>query len=231
MHLSREVSFVGCASPHPSIHIESMLGKDPVALAADTQCPWALFPAGKADDGGDADMYDSEGALIKALEEKFPGENVSKRFPNVPHGFVTRGNIKEHAAASGAEVAKAEAAQRAFEAEEFRIIGAGTSMEGWRDTAVSETAQAHAFIRSLAEEPAFASEISLEEVRWAYLVLHAYGQWAEEDGLESPGLELPPQVLFLWPLFLARPTPEAEGGVRLQYDSADYAPSCKLQSR
>merc|ERR1712226_1791302 len=87
MHLSREVSFAGCVSPHPSIHIESMLGKDPVALAAD--------------------MYDSEGALIKALEEKFPGENVSKRFPNVPHGFVTRGNIKEHAAASGVEVAKA----------------------------------------------------------------------------------------------------------------------------
>jgi len=108
MHLSREVSFVGCVSPHPRcIHIESILGKDPVALAADTQCPWALFPAGKADDGGDADMYDSEGALIKALEEKFPGENVSKRFPNVPHGFVTRGNIKEHAAASGVEVAKA----------------------------------------------------------------------------------------------------------------------------
>jgi len=52
-------------------------------------------------------MYDSEGALVKALEEKFPGENVSKRFPSVPHGFVTRGNIKEHAAASGAEVAKA----------------------------------------------------------------------------------------------------------------------------
>jgi len=107
MHLSKEVSFVGCASPHPSIHIESMLGKDPVALAAATKCPWALFPAGKADDGGDSHMYDSDGTLIQALEEKFPGMNVSKRFPNVPHGFVTRGSIKEHAAASGADVTKA----------------------------------------------------------------------------------------------------------------------------
>lgn len=58
----------------------------------------------------------------------------------------------------------------------------------------------------------------LEEVRWAYLVLHAHGQWMEDDGLDD-GVELPTQVVFLWPLFLARPTPEWQHGVQLRYDS------------
>lgn len=94
MYLAKEVELVGCACPHPSIHLEGVIEKDPVALAKTSKCPWALFPCGKADAGGDPDMYDADGALYKALEEKFPGKNVTKRFSDFAHGFVTRGAIK-----------------------------------------------------------------------------------------------------------------------------------------
>lgn len=107
MHLANEVDFVCCASPHPSLHIEGMVGGDPAAVAKGSKAPWAFFPCGKADDGGDPDMYDAEGAVFKALEEKFPGKNVTKRFASMQHGFVSRGNIKENPAGSGEEVSKA----------------------------------------------------------------------------------------------------------------------------
>lgn len=95
MHLSKKVDLVGCASPHPSIHIEGMFGGDPAVLASESKCPWALFPAGIACDGGDGDIYDAGGSVMQALEEKFPGKNVSKRFSAMQHGFFTRGAIKE----------------------------------------------------------------------------------------------------------------------------------------
>mmetsp|Transcript_83575 Transcript_83575/g.165872 ORF Transcript_83575/g.165872 Transcript_83575/m.165872 type:complete len:397 (-) Transcript_83575:215-1405(-) len=107
MYLAKEADLVGCASPHPSIHIEGLFERDPAEIAAESKCPWALFPAGVAADGGDSDTYDAEGALFQALESKFPGKNVTKRFESVPHGFVPRGAIKEHAAGTGDEVKKA----------------------------------------------------------------------------------------------------------------------------
>jgi len=95
MHLAREVELVGCAGPHPSIHIEGMFGRDPAVLAKGSTCPWALFPTGDPAAGGDSDMYDAEGGVFRALEEKFPGQNMTKRFKAMPHGFVTRGAIRE----------------------------------------------------------------------------------------------------------------------------------------
>jgi len=98
MHISKEIpsSELLCAvSPHPSAHIEGMLGGSPAELARRCQCPWALFPCGKPDEGGDPDIYDENGELFMALEEKMPGKNMIKRFEGMFHGFVTRGAIKE----------------------------------------------------------------------------------------------------------------------------------------
>jgi len=95
MHLCKEVKFVGCASPHPSAHVEGMVGGDVVALGKEAKCPWAFFPAGDAAKGGDPEIYDQEGDLFKALEEKFPGKNVTKRYAAMSHGWSVRGAIKE----------------------------------------------------------------------------------------------------------------------------------------
>jgi len=101
-----KVKFVCCASPHPSIHIEAMLGGDVAELAKASNCPWALFPCGVAGDGGDGDIYDKGGAMFEELEKKFPGKNVTKRYSKQKHGFVPRGAIKptEHNAGTGDEV-------------------------------------------------------------------------------------------------------------------------------
>lgn len=108
----------------------------------------------------------------------------------------------------------------ALDPEEFRVLGVGTSMEGWRDAAVNATNHAHAFLQKSLEP--FLGEITLEEVRWAYLVLHAHGQWVEDDGLDD-GIEFPDKVLFLWPFLLARSTPEWGHGVQLRYSPARRA--------
>lgn len=104
------ISLVGCASPHPSLHIEGMLGGDPVALSKGSKCPWAFFPCGTAGAAGaDGEMYDAEGDVFKALEEKFPGKNTTKRYSSMIHGFWPRGSIKESEfnAGTGEEVEKA----------------------------------------------------------------------------------------------------------------------------
>lgn len=109
----------------------------------------------------------------------------------------------------------------AVDSEEFRVMSAGTSMEGWRDVAVNETAKALIFLQTASFAASLGGDASLEEVRWAYLVLHAHGQWMEDEGLDD-GVELPSQVLFLWPLFLARPTPEWQHGVKLRYNADQH---------
>lgn len=106
----------------------------------------------------------------------------------------------------------------AIDGEEFRIFSRGTSMEGWHAVAVKDTTQAHDFIRASLHQ---LGDVSLDEVKWAYLVLHFHAQWAGEDGLDD-GLELPPQVYFLWPLFLARPTPEWQHGVHLRHNAQSH---------
>jgi len=105
----------------------------------------------------------------------------------------------------------------AIDSEEFRVLGTGTSMEGWQEAAINETMEAHSFAQNQPLATMLGGDVLLEELRWAYLVLHAHGQWAEEDGLDN-GVELPPQVLFLWPLFLARPTPEWQHGAQVRFD-------------
>eukprot|EP01059_Diplonema_ambulator_P032702 TRINITY_DN6549_c0_g1_i1.p2 TRINITY_DN6549_c0_g1~~TRINITY_DN6549_c0_g1_i1.p2 ORF type:complete len:276 (+),score=106.84 TRINITY_DN6549_c0_g1_i1:52-879(+) len=96
-HLASEkrcIPIVCCASSHPSIHIESGLGKDPVELAKKQTCPWLFQPTGVVGgEGADPDIYDADGSLMKELEELFPGKNQSTRYSEEQHGFVTRGSI------------------------------------------------------------------------------------------------------------------------------------------
>jgi len=106
--------------------------------------------------------------------------------------------------------------------EELRVLGAGTSLESWREIATNETAQAHAFMRQEIEK-LLGEEIGLDEVQWAYMMLHSYGHWPEGGqalAATAEGLELPGQVLFLWPLLLTRPTADANYATIVRHDKA-----------
>lgn len=102
----------------------------------------------------------------------------------------------------------------AIEEREFQVFGIGTSMEGWREAAFKEVELAHAFIK--ANLP-YLGEVSHEKVQLAYLALQAHGQWTDDRMLHE-SLDLPDSVVFLSPLFLARPTPEYEHGARLRWN-------------
>jgi len=107
MHVSKQVDLVCGASPHPSVHMEGMIGGDPAKLASESKCPFAFYPAGAVGaEGADPDIYDEDGAVFKALEGKFKRKNETKRFPKMHHGWVTRGSIKpdEFNAGTGEEV-------------------------------------------------------------------------------------------------------------------------------
>lgn len=107
----------------------------------------------------------------------------------------------------------------AVDEDEFKIFGTGTSMEGWRNLAVEETAAAHSFIR---EKLTLLADVSVVEVRWAYLMLHSHASSVEDGAADVfSGLDLSPSTLFLWPLFLARPTPEWQHGVRVRHNHVD----------
>lgn len=68
-------------------------------------------------------------------------------------------------------------------------------------------------------EPQLGTSCTLQHVRWAYLLVHGYGQ-SEGPGAPALELELPSHVWFLWPLFLARPTPEAPDAALLRHNKA-----------
>lgn len=107
MHLSKQVDFVCGASPHPSVHLEGMIGGDPAKLASESKCPFSFYPAGVVGEAGaDPDIYDEEGVVFKALESKFKRKNETKRYSKMKHGWVTRGSIKpdEHNCGTGEDV-------------------------------------------------------------------------------------------------------------------------------
>lgn len=93
-------------------------------------------------------------------------------------------------------------------------------MHHWRDVAVNETSVALEYITSELGPLLGAGRVNLDHVRWAYLVVHGFGQ-GEGPGPPPEDLELPSQVWFLWPLFLARPTAEPEHAALLRHNKAE----------
>jgi len=104
-----------------------------------------------------------------------------------------------------------------FDEDEFRVFSKGTSMEGWQAQAKNETALARAYATGALGIEAF-KDLASDEFEWAYLLLQTHAQWTDvgkrkHGFVEGTGVAIPPRVAFLWPLFLARPTPERQHGV------------------
>lgn len=94
-------SIVGAAIAHPSAHLEGMLGfGETNDLFKDTTFPFAFYPAGNPEAGGDPAIYDAEGDLFKLVKAKFP-ESETHRYAEEAHGFVTRGSLPEGNTAVG----------------------------------------------------------------------------------------------------------------------------------
>lgn len=75
--------------PHPSIHLEDMLGRSALALCQNCKRPVLLMPA-----SNDPDSYDENGANFQALKVNNP-ESETVRFGKVKHGWVPRGDLED----------------------------------------------------------------------------------------------------------------------------------------
>lgn len=106
----------------------------------------------------------------------------------------------------------------AIDKEEFHDMALGTSMEGWQDTAQKDVRRALSYLRRSLPE---LTNVSVEEVQWAYLLLHSLGQWTDLNYTHDEQLDIPPQLHFLWPLFLARPTADWDNGVRVRHNATE----------
>lgn len=106
----------------------------------------------------------------------------------------------------------------AIDEEEFMLLGAGTSMEGWREVAVNETQRALKGIQGLNVERSLPN-VTLEEVRWAYLLLHAQRLRSDDGGAD----EWPRGTALLWPRLLARTTPDPAVGAVVSWSDRDGA--------
>uniref|UniRef100_A0A7S3D0Y4 Dienelactone hydrolase domain-containing protein n=1 Tax=Palpitomonas bilix TaxID=652834 RepID=A0A7S3D0Y4_9EUKA len=81
---------VGC---HPSLRIEHFFNGDNSAdaLAAATHCPMLLLPA-----GNDPEHVQPGGSVVKVLESlPHGGETKVVPFPDMAHGWVNRGDVKD----------------------------------------------------------------------------------------------------------------------------------------
>jgi dienelactone hydrolase len=88
----------GC---HPSVKLEGFTGGSPEALAQQVQCPM-LFAAA----GNDPDNVKVGGDVSKILMERFP-TSVIQDYPDMSHGWVSRGDILEANVARDAKAALA----------------------------------------------------------------------------------------------------------------------------
>eukprot|EP00211_Chloroparvula_japonica_P015036 CAMPEP_0119119724 /NCGR_PEP_ID=MMETSP1310-20130426/1087_1 /TAXON_ID=464262 /ORGANISM="Genus nov. species nov., Strain RCC2339" /LENGTH=253 /DNA_ID=CAMNT_0007109171 /DNA_START=78 /DNA_END=836 /DNA_ORIENTATION=- len=74
---------------HPSVRIEGFFGSNEVALAKKVRAPQILFPA-----GNDPDNVKEGGEVLKALESAGVAAETHV-FPDMVHGFMTRGDIND----------------------------------------------------------------------------------------------------------------------------------------
>ena len=88
------------ASAHPSIQIAGVHGEYAAALCRAVACPSLLLPAGNDDKA----LYGEEGSLVAALKEG-NAASAMRVFPDVTHGWTTRGDITDAAVARDTQIA------------------------------------------------------------------------------------------------------------------------------
>eukprot|EP00349_Pseudokeronopsis_sp_Brazil_P000440 CAMPEP_0202964104 /NCGR_PEP_ID=MMETSP1396-20130829/8179_1 /ASSEMBLY_ACC=CAM_ASM_000872 /TAXON_ID= /ORGANISM="Pseudokeronopsis sp., Strain Brazil" /LENGTH=258 /DNA_ID=CAMNT_0049685941 /DNA_START=38 /DNA_END=814 /DNA_ORIENTATION=+ len=72
---------------HPSCHLEAAFGGSAQTLFDRITVPTLLLPA-----NGDPQEYDEDGSWFVSVKSRF-GTSKSRRFPDVEHGFIPRGDI------------------------------------------------------------------------------------------------------------------------------------------
>ena len=89
---SKHDCFKAIAGPHPSLGAEGLItGGNPLNLAETVKCPAYFMPA-----GNDPDDVKEKGAIVEALIKRFGPELVgTTHFPDMVHGWVVRGDIKD----------------------------------------------------------------------------------------------------------------------------------------
>jgi carboxymethylenebutenolidase len=87
--------------PHPSVHVERAFGGDDTALVSESKCPLMFDTA-----GDDQPNLKAGGAAFEALKATAAGAgSVTRDFPDMQHGWTTRGDITNPAVAAGVEKA------------------------------------------------------------------------------------------------------------------------------
>eukprot|EP01060_Flectonema_neradi_P013148 TRINITY_DN1991_c0_g3_i2.p1 TRINITY_DN1991_c0_g3~~TRINITY_DN1991_c0_g3_i2.p1 ORF type:complete len:285 (+),score=70.26 TRINITY_DN1991_c0_g3_i2:47-856(+) len=96
---------VKCAvMSHPSLGLEGVFERDPTALASKVNIPVMIHQA-KEDDSA---LYGESGSIFAAFQKNSDNKSKTIPFPEMHHGFVTRGAIKNgFSTGSGDEVEKA----------------------------------------------------------------------------------------------------------------------------
>jgi len=86
---------------HPSIQLEGAFGGDFAALVKSAKAPFLIAPA-----GGDLPMYAPDGSeFATALAASAKGaECVIKPYPDMAHGWMTRGDVSDEAVARDVEL-------------------------------------------------------------------------------------------------------------------------------
>jgi len=95
---------------------------------------------------------------------------------------------------------------------EFNLTAFGTTMEHWKTQAVEATNAAWTY---LSEQPAFQEpHLSIDEVRWAYMLVHSHG--IGHGNARRGGVVVEPA--FMAPVLFMRPTPEERDAVRILWN-------------
>jgi len=89
-HLCQNEKVKCGASCHPSVQIAGLFGESPEGLAEEVKSPQLLYSA-----GGDLDTYKSDGEVVKILQKKFGDKIIVREFPEMAHGWVSRGDISD----------------------------------------------------------------------------------------------------------------------------------------
>jgi len=88
------------ASCHPSVHLCGLFGETPDGLSGQLKSPQLVYPA-----GGDPAMYKPGGEVYEVLQKKFGDKFEYKEYPEMNHGWVTRGDVSKSEVARDVKLA------------------------------------------------------------------------------------------------------------------------------